>query len=141
MHVSDIMSHKLNGIAQDASISNAAQLMRELDIGMLPVVQDGDVIGTLTDRDITIRATAAGADPNQTHVSDVMSHEIYTCLEDDDLKKAAKIMEEHQIRRLMVQDKRGKFVGLLALADLARHHETEKLSVEILEEVSKPTAH
>lgn len=142
MHVSDIMSRNFKSIAKNASIRNAAMQMREMDIGMLPVEKDGDIIGTVTDRDITIRATAQGCDPDKTQVSEVMSNEIYTCIEDDDLQQAAKIMERHQIRRLMVQDDNGKFVGMLALADLARHDETEALSAEILEEVSQPaTAH
>lgn len=142
MHVSDIMSRNFKSIAKNASIRNAAMQMREMDVGMLPVEKDGDIIGTVTDRDITIRATAQGCDPDKTPVSEVMSNEIYTCIEDDDLQQAAKIMERHQIRRLMVQDDNGKFVGMLALADLARHDETEALSAEILEEVSQPaTAH
>ena len=91
MHVSDIMSHSFRSISQEASIRNAARQMRDMDIGMLPVEHNGEIVGTVTDRDITIRATADGADPNQTHVSDVMSNEIYTCVENDDLGKAARL--------------------------------------------------
>jgi CBS domain-containing protein len=67
-----------------------------------------------------------------------MSTEIYTCVEDDDVQKAARIMEEHRIRRLMVQDSYGNFVGVLALADLARHVESGQLGAEILEQISQP---
>lgn len=140
MQVSDIMSRRFQSIERDAPIRNAAQQMRDLDIGMLPVEEHGEIIGTVTDRDITIRATASGADPSATPVGDVMSNEIYTCIEEDDLQQAARIMEEHQIRRLMVQNDSGEFVGMLALADLARHHETERLSAEILEEISQPVS-
>lgn len=140
MHVSEIMSRHFRSIDKNAPIRKAAMQMRDMNIGMLPVEQDGEIVGTVTDRDITVRATAQGLDPDMTQVGEVMSNEIYTCIEDDDLQLAAKIMEKHQIRRLMVQNGNGKFVGMLALADLARHHETENLCVEILEEVSQPPA-
>jgi len=140
MQVREIMSHDLQSIAGNASIRSAAERMRDLDIGMLPVQDHGEIIGTVTDRDITIRATATGSDPDVTTVDKVMSGQIHTCSEDDDLKQAARIMEEHQIRRLMVQDSSGHFVGMLSLADLARNHGTEDLGAEILAEVSLPAA-
>lgn len=139
MQLRDIMSRTFECVSQTDMLRDAAKKMRDLDIGMLPVEKDGNVVGILTDRDITIRATATGSDPNTTPVSDVMSKEIFSCGEDDKLEQAAHIMEEHQIRRLMVKNKSGKFVGVLSLADLARHRETEALSEEILEEVSKPS--
>jgi CBS domain-containing protein len=138
MQVRELMKRNLESILRVASIRNAAEKMRALDVGMLPVQENGEVVGTVTDRDITIRATAAGADPNATSVGDVMSTAIFTCVEDDDLLQAARIMEEHQIRRLMVQDAGGHFVGMLSLADLARRRETENVSAEVLAEVSRP---
>lgn len=137
MQVREIMNSHFQSIARDASIHHAAQQMRDLDVGMLPVNENGEIIGTVTDRDITIRATATGADPDATQVGDVMSNEIFACAEETDLDQAARIMEEHQVRRLMVQDSHGDFVGMLALADLARHRETEGLSAEILAGVSQ----
>jgi len=134
------MCHDFECVPQNSSLRDAAEQMRELDIGMLPVEKDGEIVGTLTDRDITIRATAEGSDPNRTQVSDIMSHEIYTCVENDDLNTAAHLMEEYRVRRLMVQNERGDFVGMLSLADLARHSETEQLCAEILEEVSQAVA-
>lgn len=139
MQVRDIMKRRFESIALQAPIRNAAQRMRDLDIGMLPVDQNGEIVGALTDRDITVRATAMGADPNRTLVSEVMSTEVLTCVEEDDLQQAARIMEEYQVRRLMVQDDTGAFVGILSLADMARHQETEQLSSRILEEVSQPS--
>lgn len=138
MQVREIMSSHLQSVAPDASLSYAAQQMRDLDIGMLPVQADGEIVGTLTDRDITIRATAAGADPNATQVGEIMTHDIFTCSAEDDLLQAARVMEDHQIRRLIVQDQSGKYVGMLALADIARHREMEDLGAEILTEVSQP---
>ena len=139
MQIRDIMKHRIESIAPDSVIRTAAQVMRDQDIGMLPVSQDGDIIGTLTDRDITIRATASGLDPNQAPVRDVMSHEVFTCLEDDDLRDAARIMEEYQVRRIIVQNRTGAFVGILSLADLAHHQQTEKLGTRVLGEVTQPS--
>lgn len=140
MQVRDIMTHSIKSIARNAAIREAARQMRDLDVGMLPVEDQGEIVGTVTDRDITIRATAAGADPDDTAVSDVMSNEIFVCTEDDDLEQASRTMEEHQIRRLMVQNSNGDFTGMLALADLARHRETADLGAGILEEVSQPAS-
>jgi CBS domain-containing protein len=139
MQVSEIMSRSFDSIGADAAIRSAAERMRDLDVGMLPVEQNGEIVGTVTDRDITVRAIASGADPNTTPVSNVLSMQLYVCLQEDDLQQAARIMEEHQIRRLMVQDSNGNFVGMLSLADLARHRETERLGAQILEEVSQPS--
>jgi predicted transcriptional regulator len=138
MKVRDIMSHHFVGIARNAAIRLAAVRMRDLDLGMLPVEESGEIVGTVTDRDITVRGTASGADPDSVSVGEVMSNEIYTCVEDDELHDAARIMEEYQVRRLMVQDSDGRFIGMLTLADVARHHGTEGVRADILKEISQP---
>jgi CBS domain-containing protein len=140
MQVREIMKREFRSIARDATVREAAQLMRKTGIGMLPVEDSQEIVGTVTDRDITIRATANGGDPNTTPVSEVMSNQVFTCLEEDDLQQAARIMEENQIRRLMVENGKGEFVGMLAVADLARHHETGQLLNEVVEQVSQPGA-
>lgn len=137
MQVRDVMTHNFTSIERQAAIRNAAEKMRELDIGMLPVDEGGEIIGTVTDRDITVRATAQGADPNTTTVGDIMSNEVYACYEDNDLEEAARIMADHQIHRVMVTNDSGEFVGMLALADLARNPETDRLTAAILEELSQ----
>ena len=138
MQISDIMSRRFECIVRGASIRDAARQMRDLDVGMLPVEDNGQIVGTVTDRDIAIRATAEGADPEATPVGEIMSKELFTCTEDDDIQTASRLMEKHQVRRLMVQNSMGQFVGMLALADLARHHEIDQLSAEVLEEISQP---
>lgn len=140
MQVRDVMTRNFTSIERQAAIRNAAEKMRELDIGMLPVDEDGEIIGAVTDRDITVRATAQGADPNTTTVGEIMSNEVYACYEDNDLEEAARIMAEHQIHRVMVTNDSGEFVGMLALADLARNPETERLTAAVLEEVSQKSA-
>ena len=140
MKVREIMKREFRSVARDATIRDAARQMREAGVGMLPVEDGQEIVGSVTDRDITIRATANGADPNTTPVSEVMSHEVFTCVEDDDLRQAAQIMEDNQIRRLMVQNDESEFVGMLAIADLARHQETAQLLNEVIEQVSQPGA-
>lgn len=139
MKIREIMKRGIASISMNASLIAAAQRMRDLDIGMLPVEQDGEIVGTVTDRDITIRATASGADPNSTPVGAVMSTEVFSCVEDDDLLMAARIMREYQIRRLMIQDNNGEFIGMLSIADLARHAKTDLIGSEILKAVSRPS--
>ncbi len=138
MKVRDIMTRQIENIPQDSTIRDAARKMRDQDVGMLPVEQNGEIVGAVTDRDITVRATSSGADPNKTKVEKAMSTEVFSCIEDDDLQQAAEIMEKHQIRRLMVQNDRGDFTGIISLADLALHHKDE-LEVEVLEQVSQPS--
>ncbi len=138
MKVRDIMTRPLESIPQNSTIRDAAKKMLDHDVGMLPVEQDGEIVGAVTDRDITIRATSSGADPKKTKVDKAMSTEVLSCIEDDDLQQAAEIMEKHQIRRLMVQNNRGDFTGIISLADLALHHK-DKLEVEVLEQVSQPS--
>lgn len=140
MQVRDIMSRRFESIDRQESIREAAVRMRDLDIGMLPVEEEQEVIGTITDRDITVRAIANGADPNTTKVAEAMSNEIYACTEEDSLEEAARIMEDHQIHRLMVTDQGGRFIGMLALADIARNPKSESITAEIVEEVSRKTA-
>lgn len=140
MKIREIMKRGITSISMYASLKSAAQKMRDHDIGMLPVEQDGEIVGTVTDRDITVRATASGADPNSTPVGAVMSTEVFSCVEDDDLQLAARIMRDYQIRRLMIQDINGAFIGILTLSDLAKHAETGHIGSEILKAVSRPVS-
>jgi len=140
MRVREIMSHCFRSIPRNVPIRNAAVWMRDLNVGMFPVEENGEIIGAVTARDITVRGTASGIDPDATPVGDVMSNEIYTCVEDDDLLHAARIMEHHRIRRLMVQNSDGEFVGMLTLADLARHLVSVPLCTLVLQDASHPVS-
>ena len=115
--------------------------MRDYDLGMLPVEQDGDIVGTITDRDITIRATAAGMDPNTTLVREVMSTEVFSCVEDDDLAVATRTMRTYGIRRLMIQDNDERFVGMLTVADVIQDRRTRTLGGDILHDILRPPEH
>src|SRR5689334_11864391 len=104
MLVKEVMTHNAEVVTPDDTLEQAAKKMGELNIGPLPVCEGNRVVGILTDRDITVRATAAGCDPKTTLVSEAMSHDVICCHEDQDVSEAAAIMKEKQIRRLLVMN-------------------------------------
>jgi CBS domain-containing protein len=136
MQIKEIMTREPVVIQPDVVLKEAAVRMRELDSGVMPVGQNDRLVGMLTDRDITIRATAAGKDPNQTRVEEVMTPDVVYCFEDDDLRDAARKMEEHQLRRLIVLNRDKRLVGILSLGDL--HTADDRLAGEVAEAVSEP---
>jgi len=119
MKLKEIMSTEVEIVRSDASIQEAAEKMASLDVGALPVCEGSRLIGMITDRDITVRATAAGRDPKTTLVSDCLSAELVCGFEDQDLDEAQALMEQKQIRRLPVLSRDKALVGIVALGDLA----------------------
>jgi CBS domain-containing protein len=138
MHLKEIMTPHVEVIAPEASIYEAAQKMSHLEIGPLPVCEGERLVGMLTDRDITVRAVAAGRDPVTTLVREVMTPELVYGFEDQDLEDAARLMEQYQIRRLPVLNRGKQLVGIVALGDLAIHPGQQPLAGEVLEQVSEP---
>ena len=138
MQIREIMTREPVVIGPDMVLKEAAERMRDLDSGVLPVGQKDRVVGMLTDRDITIRATAAGKDPNQTRVEAVMTPDVVYCYEDEDARDAARKMEEHQLRRLIVLSHDERLVGILSLGDLAVHTADDRLAGEVAEAVAEP---
>ena len=138
MQVKDVMTRGAEVVRPDATLQEAANKMKSLDVGPLPVCDGDKIIGMLTDRDITVRATAKGLDPKQTRVQEVMSKELITCLEDQDVKEAAELMQSKQIRRVPILNKDKRLVGMLSLGDLAHRTQDSKLAGKTLEEVSTP---
>jgi CBS domain-containing protein len=120
-------------------LREAAQKMRELDSGVMPVGENDRLVGMLTDRDITLRGTADGKDPNTTPVREVMTSDVIYCFEDEDIGAAARKMEEHQIRRLIVLNRDKRLVGIASLGDLAVHAPSDRLAGEVIEAVSEPS--
>ena len=138
MKLSEIMTRDLAIIQPDDSLQFAAKKMRDRDIGFLPVCDGEVLLGVLSDRDITIRALADGMDVNVMLARDLMTAPAIYCFEDQDVKEAAKIMEEHQIRRLVVMNRDdNRLVGVVSLGDLARNG-TANLSGKVLQKVSEP---
>ena len=140
MHVSDVMTREVVSVGPEATLTEAARTMKSFDIGPLPVCEGDQLLGVITDRDITVRATAEGRDPMHTTVSAVMTREIVCCLEADELESAAHLMQRNQLRRLLVVDNRGKLVGIVSMADLSLKSGDEQLAGETLEKISEPTA-
>jgi CBS domain-containing protein len=125
-------------IGPDAGLMEAAQKMRQLDVGALPVCDGQQIIGLLTDRDITVRAVAEGYDPKQTKVRDIMSARPVCCYEDQEVWECVELMERKQIRRLPVMDRSQQLVGIVSLGDLATRNRNERLAGEVLNRVSSP---
>jgi len=136
--VRDVMTSNVRAAASTESLADAAQMMKEEDVGSLPVVEDDRLIGILTDRDIIVRAVAERVDPQSISVGDVASRELVTVDPDQDLDEALSLMARHRVRRLpVVAD--GRLVGILAQADVAIEAK-EKNAGEMLEEISQPTS-
>ena len=138
MQISEIMTRNVQVIPPDATLLDAARMMRDLDVGGLPVCDGDRLTGFVTDRDIVVRAIAEGESPDQCKVSDVMSDEIVWCYEDVDVEEAGRLMQERQVRRLAVLDRQKRLVGILSLGDLAVEGEDEEFAGEVLEQVSEP---
>jgi CBS domain-containing protein len=139
MQVAEVMTHGVECTRPDMTLQEAARKMRELDVGPLPVCGDhGKLVGMLTDRDITVRAVAAGDDPRTVKVRDVMTPEVIYCFEDEDVAKAAQLMKEKQVRRLVVLDRDKRLVGIVSLGDLAVDTGDNELAGDTLEGVSAP---
>ena len=140
MQIRDIMSKEVRYMKPDTTVEDAAIRMKEYGIGAIPVTRDGDVAGILTDRDIVLRAVAEFKTPKDTPVKEIMSSDkIYDCKDTESLKEAAEIMENNQVRRLVVKDDSGNFVGLISVGDLVLSGDKE-LAAETIREISKPAA-
>ena len=134
----ELMSRDVQVISPDMSIQEAAIKMRDGDFGMMPVGEDDRMIGTLSDRDIVIRAVADGLDAD-TKVRDVMSEGVAWAYEDDSVENAAMIMSEWQVRRLPVVDRDKRLVGIVALGDFAVESSDIQPVAEALSEISQHT--
>jgi CBS domain-containing protein len=140
MKVKDVMTPSVEVIHPDSSLQEAAERMKTLDVGPLPVCENDRLVGMITDRDITVRAVAQGFGGALGKVRDVMTPDIVYCFEDQDVQEAARLMQEHQIRRLVVLARDQRLVGIVSLGDLAVETGDEKLAGQTLEQVSEPTS-
>ncbi|HEX6036366.1 MAG TPA: CBS domain-containing protein [Anaerolineales bacterium] len=138
MKLSEIMTRDVVIMQPDDSLQSAAKKMRDLNIGFLPVCDGDNLLGVISDRDITIRALADGMDVNIMLGRDLMTTPAIYCFEDQDVSEAAKIMEENQIRRLVILSREDKrLAGVVSLGDLARNESTDR-SGQVLKKVSEP---
>jgi CBS domain-containing protein len=132
------MTRNVKSISPEDTVRRAAELMKELDVGAVPVVDGAKLVGMLTDRDITIRSTAAGQDPSKTRAGDVMSTDVRTCFATQTVEEVLAEMGDVQIRRVVVVDQAShSLVGIVSLGDMATKHAAS--TDQALGEISKPS--
>lgn len=130
------MTRNVQTATRDASLRDVGVMMRDGDMGSVPVVDDGRrLIGIVTDRDIAVRAVAEGKGPD-TSVGDVMSTDLFTVSPDTFVFEAARLMGDKQVRRVPVVDADGRLAGIIAMADVALQTEDQQEIAETLEEIS-----
>jgi CBS domain-containing protein len=136
--ISEVMTRNVVTLAPDDTLLTAAQQMKDRDIGSMPVCKwDGTVLGTITDRDITIRAIAEGMDPAQTRVDSIMTRNVVCAQEDQDLDEAVELMERYKVRRIPVVDQERHLRGLLTIGKVART-EDEDITNRFVRTVTEP---
>lgn len=133
----ELMSHNVQVTSPDATIQDVAKKMRDGNFGMMPVEENDRMIGSISDRDIAMQAVAEGKGAS-TKVREVMTEGIVWAYEDDSVADAAKLMSEHQIRRLPIVNASKRLVGIVALGDLAVEDADIKVAGEALSEISQP---
>lgn len=135
MRCSEIMTRDVKTATRDMQLREVAVMMREGDVGSVPVVEDGRLVGILTDRDIVVRTIANGKDA-AAPVSDAMTAEIFSVKPDDFVFEAIRIMGDRQVRRIPVVAESGDLAGIISMADIALEMEDEREIAETLEEIS-----
>jgi len=137
MKVSDAMTPEVELCTPDDTLKDAAQAMAALGVGLLPVTDNDRLVGMITDRDIAIRAVAAGKGP-RTLVRDIMSAEVLYCFEDQELDEVARNLSDKKVRRLPVMNREKRLVGILSLGDMARKANGTDPAADALKAISQP---
>ncbi len=132
----EIMTKNVEIVRPNATLFEAAEKMRNQNVGVLPVVEGKKIEGMITDRDIVIRALANRKDPRQTRVSDLMTRDVVYSYEDQGVDEAAKMMHDKHVRRILVLNNNRNLVGVISLGDLATQTGRRRMVSEVLEEVS-----
>jgi CBS domain-containing protein len=135
-NIRDLMTKDPRSLESGASVVEAARLMRDEDVGIIPVVEGGILVGTVTDRDIAIRVVAEGKSPESVTVGEIASRDLVTIDPQQELDEALRLMARHQVRRLPVVEEDGKLVGIVAQADIARNASDEQTG-DLVEDISK----
>jgi CBS domain-containing protein len=134
--IRDLMTRGPRTIDTAGSAVDAARMMRDEDVGLIPIVESDHLVGTVTDRDIAVRLVAEGKSPEKTRVADIASRELVTIDPDQDVDEALRLMAKHQVRRLPVVEEDGKLVGIVAQADIAKHVSAVQTG-DVVEKISK----
>jgi len=136
--IADIMTRNVETVGPSSTVQEAAERMKADNIGSLPVCVDSRVVGTITDRDITIRVTAEGRDARTTLVRDVITADVVTIRPLQEVAEAEQMMHDHQVRRLPVVEQDGRLVGYVTTATIAKREGDEKAVGKVLKGISQP---
>ena len=134
--IQEVMTSNPSTVEATEPVIAAAKLMRDEDVGIAPIVEGERLIGTVTDRDITIRVVAEGKDPQSTTVREIASTQLVTIDPQQGLDEALRLMAQHQVRRIPVVEEDGRLVGVVAQADVARAGHDAKTG-QVVEEISQ----
>jgi len=141
MKCRDIMTKYLKMIHPDSTVKDAVQIMKDLNCGVVPVVgTNNEIMGIVTDRDITIYTVLNNKDPEKTKVSEFMSKPVITCKADDDIDLAIEKMKNNKIRRIPIVDDNNRVIGIISLGDVAVISKEEHETFEALENISSPVS-
>lgn len=132
------MTKNVATVSPNQTVQEAAQIMHQKNIGALPVVENGQVIGMITDRDITLRTSAQGKDPASVRVSEVMTNRVVTGTPNMSVQEAANVMAQHQIRRLPIVEN-NQIQGIVALGDIATNSASDQAAGQALTNISEPS--
>lgn len=140
MKAKDVMTRNPRSVTPDTPARDAAQIMKDEDVGIVPVIDDASrrLVGVITDRDIALRIVAEGRD-GSVSVRDVMSSsKLATCRPDEDVDRVMETMASEQLRRIPIVDERGSLVGIVAQADIVRKAGNDRKAEETVERISQP---
>ena len=136
--IRELMTTSPRTVEPSARVVDAARVMREEDVGPVPVVENGGrLAGIVTDRDIVLRVVAEGGDPQSMTVGEIMSRDLVTVDPDQPLDEALRLMARHQVRRLPVCEEDGRLVGIVAQADVATELGDDQRTGQVVEEISR----
>lgn len=136
--IRELMTKNPKTVEPSATVVDAARVMKQQDVGPVPVVENGDrLAGIVTDRDIVLRVVAEGRDPQSTTVGETMSRDLATVDPDQPLDEALRLMARHQVRRLPVCEEDGRLVGIVAQADIATELGDDRVTGQVVEEISR----
>ncbi|NLK20682.1 MAG: CBS domain-containing protein [Epulopiscium sp.] len=138
MKVRDIMTQNIFSVDEEESVLKASQIMRDTNVGSVPVRDGEEIVGIITDRDIVIRNAAEGQDVRDTICREIMSKDVITCSPDMDINEAVDLMAQNQIRRIPVIED-NKIVGMVSLGDLATKQTMQSEAGEALKDISTPS--
>jgi CBS domain-containing protein len=136
MNISEVMTRHAITITPAQSLREASEMMERLDTGFLPVGENDELVGTVTDRDIVVRGLAHGHG-GDTRVGEVMTSDVLYCFEDDDVDEVAKNLGQQQVRRMPVVNREKRLVGVVSLGDIATERGEEKMAGEALSDISE----